>query len=259
MFFFSYPFTYLRTRPCDPITPLYLLLKYPLTYLRCLKPLLVGMISQSYDTGVHASINTMENETGLAIPSNETHGGVRRSLQTQKGQGLGFGHSKPAKNYSKRTALMAAVEAGVSLTPLFVAEPPVVRFSQWEIGDQLTLPIMFRNISTIQRSLRVIPPGSGFFSMGQVLYPSGSHAGSVAAGIPVRTEITFYPNSLGDFADFIRVETEGGSYQVPVIAQREPPQLDIPSVLDLGACLVGDAMRVGITVTNTGGNNNTTL
>ena len=59
----------------------------------------------------------------------------------------------------------------------------------------------------------------------------------------------------GDFADFIRVETEGGSYQVPVIAQREPPQLDIPSVLDMGACLVGDAMRVGITVTNTGGKN----
>ena len=39
---------------------------------------------------------------------------------------------------------------------------------------------------------------SGFFSMGPVLYPSGSHAGSVAAGIPVRSEITFYPNSLGE-------------------------------------------------------------
>ena len=161
--------------------------------------------------------------------------------------------SQLKKKYGKRTAADAAAEAGVQLMPLFVAEPSVILFSHYEIGDVITQSIMFRNISTIQRSLRVIPPGSGFFSMGQVLYPSGSHAGSVAAGIPVRTEITFYPNSLGDFADFIRVETEGGSYQVPVIAQREPPQLDIPSVLDMGACLVGDAMRVGITVTNTGG------
>jgi hypothetical protein len=89
--------------------------------------------------------------------------------------------------------------------------------------------------------------------MGPVLYPSGSHAGSVAAGIPVRSEITFYPDSLGDYADYLRVETEGGSYRVPVIAQREPPLLDIPPTLDLGACMVGDAMRVGITCTNSGG------
>ena len=167
------------------------------------------MISQSYDTGVHAAATSDVNNDGMMmglVPSSSSSrggdihnkGGMRRSLQTQKGQGLGHGHSKPAKNYSKRTALMAAAEAGVSLTPLFVAEPPVVLFSSYEIGDQITLPILFRNISTIQRSLRVIPPGSGFFSMGPVLYPSGSHAGSVAAGIPVRSEITFYPNSLGE-------------------------------------------------------------
>ena len=116
------------------------------------------MISQSYDTGVHASVNTTDIDTGI-VPPSEDKGGVRRSLQTQKGQGLGHGHSKPAKNYSKRTALMAAAEAGVALTPLFVAEPPVVMFSTYEIGDQITVPILFRNISTIQRSLRVIPPG----------------------------------------------------------------------------------------------------
>ena len=116
------------------------------------------MISQSIDTGIHASVNTSDHDTGL-VPSDEDKGGVRRSLQTQKGQGLGHGHSKPAKNYSKRTALMAATEAGVTLTPLFVAEPSVVKFSTYEIGDRITVPILFRNISTIQRSLRVIPPG----------------------------------------------------------------------------------------------------
>ena len=50
----------------------------------------------------------------------------------------------------------------------------------------------------------------------------------------VRTEISFYPDSLGDFSDFLTVETEGGKFKVPLIARREPPQLNIPSTIDIG-------------------------
>ena len=67
--------------------------------------------------------------------------------------------SQLKKKYGKRTAADAAAEAGVQLMPLFVAEPSVILFSHYEIGDVITQSILFRNISTIQRSLRVLPPG----------------------------------------------------------------------------------------------------
>lgn len=50
----------------------------------------------------------------------------------------------------------------------------------------------------------------------------------------VRTEVSFYPDSLGDYSDNITVETEGGSFSIPLIARRDPPQLNIPSTLDIG-------------------------
>jgi hypothetical protein len=66
----------------------------------------------------------------------------------------------------------------------------------------------------------------------------------------VSTSVTFRPTTLGDYTDAIHVETESGSFDVPIRAQREPPQLSIPSTLDVGCCLVGDA-QVCITIIDT--------
>ena len=153
------------------------------------------------EQGGQLSQGSSQGDPSAGVGGSQIHRSVGNSAVGTESGGSGAvteTSSQLKKKYGKRTAADAAAEAGVQLMPLFVAEPSVILFSHYEIGDVITQSILFRNISTIQRTIRVIPPGSGFFSMGPVLYPSGSHAGSVAAGIPVRSEITFYPNSLGE-------------------------------------------------------------
>ena len=62
----------------------------------------------------------------------------------------------------------------------------------------------------------------------------GSTSGAVAAGMHVRTDISFYPNSLDDCLDYLTVETEGGEFKIPLVARRDAPQLNVPSTLDVG-------------------------
>ena len=50
----------------------------------------------------------------------------------------------------------------------------------------------------------------------------------------VRTDIYFHPDSLGDISDFMTVATEGGDFRIPLLAKRNPPQLNIPSTIDIG-------------------------
>ena len=50
----------------------------------------------------------------------------------------------------------------------------------------------------------------------------------------VRTDIYFHPDSLGDISDFMTVATEGGDFKIPLLAKRNPPQLNIPSTIDIG-------------------------
>lgn len=75
----------------------------------------------------------------------------------------------------------------------------------------------------------------------------------MAPGMAVSSSITFYPDSLGDYCDQLHVETEGGSYIVQVVSTRDTPILNLPAVLNVGASLVGDAIRVAFQCLNTGG------
>lgn len=143
----------------------------------------------------------------------------------------------------------------VPTIPLFAADPSTVTFHGHEIGEKYTCTVRLRNVSTISRSLRIIPPkrDSGF-SLSSLQYPNGSTKGGlVAPGMCITTVVTFSPDSMGDYSCSVCCETEGGKFDIPLIAEREAPQLSIPSVLNVGGCLVGDATRVMITCHNTGG------
>jgi hypothetical protein len=140
-----------------------------------------------------------------------------------------------------------------NMTPLFQTEPRVVEFSDYEVGGQYSIPIIFRNISAITRTLRVIPPSSANFTIEPLEYPKSSKGGLIATGMAVSSKIIFFPDSVGDYTDSFQVETEGGAYEVSLQAHREAPQLTLKSTLDVGTCLVGDAVRVGFSCTNAGG------
>lgn len=141
----------------------------------------------------------------------------------------------------------------IATIPLFVADPPTVTFSAYDSGQSYTCLVKFRNVSTISRSLRVIPPKSSNYSITPLKYPSSSKAGMVAPGMSVWTVVTFTPDSIGNYEDNLQCATEGGKFSIPIVSQREAPKLSIPSTLNVGACLVGDATRVVINCHNSGG------
>ena len=57
--------------------------------------------------------------------------------------------------------------------PLFVATPSILEFTNYTVGGVMTQSLSLLNISTISRSIRVVPPSSERFGMSPLLYPSG--------------------------------------------------------------------------------------
>lgn len=187
--------------------------------------------------------------------------------------------SGPMINGRPVTAAVMTSEAA----PLFSPYPKSVCFSNYDVGLQYTQSISFRNVSSVSRTVRVIPVNAPCFSLSELKYPSSCVGGVVAPGMSVSAVVTFIPNSMGDYAASLKVETEGeplpcllavsmycllgsshvngavcvynvgGCFDVMISAQREAPRLSIPSDLDIGACLVGDAMSSIITCSNSGG------
>ena len=137
--------------------------------------------------------------------------------------------------------------------PLFKAEPAEILFNEFQVGSTLTATITFTNISRVSRMVRIIPPSAPQYSLAPIKYPVNSKAGMCAPGMAVSTIVTFYPETLAEVVDHLTVETESGSYEVPIIARRDSPKLSLPATLNVGTCLVGDAMRVQVKCQNTGG------
>ncbi|XP_010788248.1 deleted in lung and esophageal cancer protein 1 homolog, partial [Notothenia coriiceps] len=77
--------------------------------------------------------------------------------------------------------------------------------------------------------------------------------GVVAPGMSCKYTLRFAPNSLGEFEDFLVVETQAEQLLVvPVIARRPPPILTLPRVLECGCCLIGGVKFVEFLCQNVG-------
>lgn len=144
-------------------------------------------------------------------------------------------------------------EVVVRNNPLFSADPKVISFKNYELGQSYTQIISFRNISSVSRQLRVISPKGSFFSLSPLKFPPSCNAGFIAPGMCVTAVVTFTPKSLGEASDYLSVQTEGGAFTVSIIASRELPILNIPPAFRVGVCLVGDAVRVVMNIHNSGG------
>ena len=76
--------------------------------------------------------------------------------------------------------------------PLFVADPETVEFNEYAIGDVMKVSLSFLNISTISRTLRVVPPGSGRFGMSPLIFPSGNQVQLLTIPVMGTNVILFY-------------------------------------------------------------------
>ncbi|XP_061589179.1 deleted in lung and esophageal cancer protein 1-like [Cololabis saira] len=135
--------------------------------------------------------------------------------------------------------------------PLFKPNPPVVMFTEYNVGHSYKTTLELINVTSLSHHVRIVPPTTRYFSVGLGRFPS--KGGIVAPGMSVKYTVSFTPDSLGDYKDFIQVVMQAGSkLVVPIEARRPPPKLTLSRVLDCGFCLVGGEKRVEFPCRNVG-------
>ncbi|XP_060755864.1 deleted in lung and esophageal cancer protein 1 [Neoarius graeffei] len=135
--------------------------------------------------------------------------------------------------------------------PIFIANPPVVLFTDYRIGDVYETTVELRNMTAASRHVRVIPPTTPHFSIGLGRFPGDG--GIVAPGMSCQYTVRFAPDSLADYEDFLVVETQSPyPLIIPLEAHRPPPVLTLPAVLDVGYCLVGGVKYTNVVYRNDG-------
>lgn len=137
-------------------------------------------------------------------------------------------------------------------SPIFIPIPNEIVFKEYEIGKVYEAILELKNVSSVLRPCRVLPPASKYFTIGLGQYP-GDH-GLVAPGISCIYTIRFAPDSLGDFKDELKIITQASNpISVPLFGKRPHPILTLPAVIDLGYCLVGDIQVTQVVIKNKGG------
>uniref|UniRef100_A0A3P9CWD3 DLEC1 cilia and flagella associated protein n=1 Tax=Maylandia zebra TaxID=106582 RepID=A0A3P9CWD3_9CICH len=119
--------------------------------------------------------------------------------------------------------------------PVFLAKPSVVVFTDYSVGNIYEVCFRLKNVTSSSRHIRVIPPTTPYFSIGLGRFPG--EGGVVAPGMSCKYTLRFAPDSLGDYKDFIVVETQAeGPFVVPIEAWRPPPILTCMFSLLLSFC-----------------------
>ncbi|XP_045392550.1 deleted in lung and esophageal cancer protein 1 isoform X1 [Lemur catta] len=164
------------------------------------------------------------------------------------GKSLVFPPKKPAQRGE-----FQSVEPEESCTeaPVFLAKPSIGFFTDYEIGSVYEMVIALQNTTSTSRYLRVLPPSTPHFSLGLGMFPG--KGGMVAPGMTCQYIVQFVPDCLGDFDDFILVETQSAhTLLIPLQARRPPPVLTLSPVLDCGYCLIGGVKLTRFVCKNVG-------
>ena len=132
--------------------------------------------------------------------------------------------------------------------------PEKVLFKDFSPSHPLTTKINLRNISTISRSIRIVPPQNSVLTIVDITYPPFSKAGMCAPGMSIIVTLKFSPISITAIEDYITIETEGGDAKIPIYAYQEGPILTMSTIINVGSVLVGDANRLKVRCQNEGGN-----
>ncbi|MEJ1285902.1 deleted in lung and esophageal cancer 1 [Cricetulus griseus] len=117
--------------------------------------------------------------------------------------------------------------------------------------DTVKMVIALQNTTATSRYLRVLPPSTPYFALGLGMFPG--KGGMVAPGMTCQYVVQFIPDCLGDFDDFILVETQSAhTLVIPLQARRPPPVLTLSPVLDCGHCLIGGVKLTRFVCKNVG-------
>ncbi|NWX01416.1 DLEC1 protein, partial [Caloenas nicobarica] len=167
----------------------------------------------------------------------------------QGGKSLVISQEKVEQTIARRKA--EDNKGDTSIIPVFLADPPTVLFSDYEVGQVYETTVELQNITSTCHSLRLIPPSTSAFAIGPGKFPG--KGGKIAPGMTCQYIVQFIPESLGDYEDCIIVETQVSEpLVIPIQAKRPPPVLTLPHIIDCGSCLVGGMKSMMVLCRNEG-------
>ncbi|XP_063180397.1 deleted in lung and esophageal cancer protein 1 [Chroicocephalus ridibundus] len=173
------------------------------------------------------------------FPPNALHGG----------KSLVISQEKVEQTIARRKA--EDNKGDTSFVPVFLANPPTVLFSDYEVGQVYEMTIELQNITSTCHHVRLIPPSTSAFAIGPGKFPG--KGGMIAPGMTCQYTVQFIPEHLGDYEDCILVETQVSEpLLIPIQAKRPPPVLTLPHIIDCGSCLVGGIKVTIISCRNEG-------
>ncbi|NWH63557.1 DLEC1 protein, partial [Geococcyx californianus] len=173
------------------------------------------------------------------FPPNSLHGGKSLVISQEKvEQTIARGKAEDNKGDN-------------SLVPVFLANPPTVLFSDYEVGQVYKMTVELQNVTSTGHHLRLRPPSTSVFDVGAGKFPG--KGGMIAPGMTCHYTVQFIPEYLGDYEDCIVVETQVAEpLLIPIQAKRRPPVLTLPRIIDCGSCLVGGIKVTTILCRNEG-------
>ena len=137
--------------------------------------------------------------------------------------------------------------------PLFQAFPPCITFEGYESLETYTAVLSLRNIDTVARRVKVLPLQTSFFSIKRIQNTKKKDSTSkVAAGMEVKYQITFRPETTEDYTSDIVVVTEREKFLVQIRAIGAQAMLDFPSYFNFDMCPVGCTTQKTFLIHNVG-------
>lgn len=162
------------------------------------------------------------------------------------------GHQSICHSSTVAVDPVAASSTVVDPTKFFSLSPAQLVFENYAVGGVYEQTLYIKNVCVVSRRIRLLPPRSEFFTLGSVAFPF-SNDGMIAPGMDCRVHVRFTPDTLSDFEDQFRIETEFGPVSVSLLGRRDPPILSLDSTLNVGPCLVGGELFTTFTCHNSGG------
>ncbi|XP_071889969.1 deleted in lung and esophageal cancer protein 1 isoform X2 [Anas platyrhynchos] len=169
------------------------------------------------------------------FPPNTLHGGKSLVISQEKMEKI----------------IAEANKGDTSFVPVFHVNPPIVLFSDYEVGHVYEMTVEIQNVTSTCHHVRLIPPSTSAFAIGPGKFPG--KGGMIAPGMSCQYVVQFIPEYLADYEDYILVETQVSEpLQIQIQAKRPAPVLTLPRVIDCGSCLVGGIKVTPILCRNEG-------
>ncbi|KAI5077122.1 hypothetical protein GOP47_0006946 [Adiantum capillus-veneris] len=129
-------------------------------------------------------------------------------------------------------------------------DPPCVMFNGYEIGSTYTARLRVLNISTWSQRIRVLQPVTSYFHVAYgELCPQGV---VLAPGESCKFTLVFLADTGVTVEDRLEMKCEMCAIKLVLAAKNPFPWVEIPSIIDIGPCLIGHELSTLLPVFSKG-------